>query len=106
MRGNDQHFNVRTHMTIEDVVGKTWYTVAANIGREFNAISIGGFTDFPHCCIEGHEITCTESNLATLVVGHMLKVFNSRGFIEEVTHLSKAFAWRRTSSAGIRLDNP
>src|ERR1035437_4287113 len=91
-------------MTIEDVVGKTCYTVTANIGREFNAISIRGFTDFPHRGIEGHQITCAEANLASLVVGHMLKVFNSRGFTEEVTHLSKAFAWRRTSSAGIRLD--
>jgi hypothetical protein len=30
--------------------------------------------------------------LASLVVGHMLKVFNSRSFTKEVTHLSKAFA--------------
>lgn len=106
MRGNDQNFNVRTHLPIEDVVGETWYTVATNTGRKFNAVSIRHFTDLAHCCIEGRQITCAESNLASLVVGHMLKVFNSRCVIEEVTHLSKASAWRRTSSDGMRLESP
>jgi hypothetical protein len=44
--------------------------------------------------------------LTRFVIGHMLKVFNASGFMEEVTHLSKALAWRRTSSAEIRLDSP
>jgi zinc protease len=56
--------------------------------------------------IESQQVSCAESNLAGLLVRHMLKVLNARGFVKEVAHLSKAFACRRTSSAGIRLDNP
>ena len=60
--------------------------------RKFNAISIRGVTDFPHRHIEGRKITCAKSSLASLVVGHMLKVFNSCSFTEKVTYLSSAFA--------------
>lgn len=106
MRGNHQNFNVRVHNPIEDVVRKSWHAVPTNGRRELDSITIRSFADGPHCSIESQQVSCAESNLAGLVVGHMLKVLNARGFVKEVAHFSKAFACRRTSSAEMRLDNP
>lgn len=106
MRRNDQNFNIRTRSPIEDVVRETGYTKFTNIWREFDAIPTWGLTDHIHCLVESRQITCPEAPLTRFVIGHMLKVLNARGFTEKVTHLSKAFAWQRTSSDGIRLDKP
>ena len=68
-----------------------------------------GAANFLHRRIKGYKITRPKPDLASLVIGHMLKVFNSRGVIEEVTHwagCSRAFASRRTSSAEMRLESP
>ena len=106
MRGNDQNFNMGINNPIEDVVWKTWYAVLTNSWGELNAITIRRFADGSHCRIKSQQVSRAESNLAGLVVGYMLKVLNAGGFVKEVTHLSKALACRRTSSAGMRLDKP
>ncbi|BCO26191.1 hypothetical protein MIZ03_1071 [Rhodoferax lithotrophicus] len=106
MRRDDQNFNFPTHKPIENVVRETWYAKFANIWLKFNAKPIRGLADFIHSLIESRQTTCAKTMLTRLVVGDMLKVLNAGGFIEELTHLSKAFAWRRTSSAGMRLESP
>ena len=106
MRGNNQNFNIRIHNPIEDVVRETGYAVLTNRRRELDSKTIWAFTYRTHCLIESQQVSFAKPNLTGLPVRHMFKVLNACGFVKEVTHLSKAFACRRTSSAGMRLDNP
>jgi hypothetical protein len=92
VRGDNQNFNVRTHLAIENIEREAGYAVTADSGWKFDAISIRGFADFRHCCIKGSQITCAESCLASLVIRYVLKVFNTRGIIEKEAHRSKALA--------------
>ena len=92
MRRDDQHFDLRTHEPIEDVVREACHAIFANIWWILDAIPAWGLTDFIHCVIESQQIACSETLLARFVVGNMPKVFNACGFIEKVTHLSKAIA--------------
>ena len=73
---------------------------------KLDSITIWSFAHHTHCHIESQKISFAEPNLTGVVLGHMLKVLNARRFTEIVTHLSKAFACCRTSSAGMLLDKP
>ena len=106
MWGNDKNFNVRVRPPIQDVVRKAWYSIAADTGRKLDSVAVWSFTDPDHCRVESGQITRPESRLASLIVGHVLKVLSSRGLVKEVTHLSKACASRRTTSEGMRPVKP
>jgi hypothetical protein len=90
MWGNDKNLNICARLPIEDVVRKTRNPIAPDIGRKLDAIAMWTLADLGHCGVKGCEITRTESFLASLVIGYMLKVFNACRFIEELAHLSRA----------------
>ena len=68
------------------------YSMASNPGRMLDAISLRVFADLHHRRFKGREVACAETPPLLLVVGDMLKVFDPRRLIEEVTHLSKVCA--------------
>ena len=106
MRGDDQNLNVRLHQPVQYVVREPRHAVAPNARRKLNAIPIRRVADLVHRSIEGRQTPCAESCLASLVVGDVFQMFDSRRLVEEVAHFSKALACWRTSSAGIRWDSP
>lgn len=59
---------------------------------KLDAIPLWVIADLNHCRFKGSEVACAEPTSLLLVVGDVLKVFNPRRLIEEVTHLSKACA--------------
>ena len=106
MRGDNKNFNFAARLPIQDVVRKAQYSITPNTRGELDTIRLRVLTDLDHCRLKGSKITRAETRSALLVVGHVLKVFDARRLAEEVVHLSKAWAWRRTSSAGTRFVNP
>ena len=90
MWGDDKNLNVHARLPIEDVVWESRHSIAPNLGRKLDTIALRGLTNLDHCGIKRGEITPTESRLTSLVVGNVLKVFNSRRLSEEITHLSRA----------------
>ena len=92
MGRDDQNFHIRTHKPVEDVVRETRHAKFANIWWQFDAIPVWGLTDFLHRLVKSQQVACTETYLTRLVIGNMFKMLNTCRIIEEVAHLSKAWA--------------
>jgi hypothetical protein len=90
MRCNNQDFNIGTHLPVEDIVRETWNPITPDIGWKFDFITVRGITYLNHCCVEGSKITRTKTGLSRLVIGDVLKVFDSSSRVEKVTHLRSA----------------
>ena len=106
MRRNNKNLHIGASLAIEDVVGKAQYSIKPNARGKLDTIPLRVFTDLDHRRLKGSKVAGAESRSLLLVVGDVLKVFNPCCLTEEVAHLSKAWAWRRTSSAGTRCANP
>jgi hypothetical protein len=90
MRSKNQDFNIGTHLPVKDIVGKTGDSITPNIGWKLDFIAVRGLTNLDHCCVEGSKITRTKPRLSRLVIGDVLKVLDSCGRVEKVTHLRSA----------------
>lgn len=92
MRRYDKDFYLYAREAVEDVVRKSRNSKTPNARSELNSIPFRVLADPGHCCFKRCEVARTESPALVFVVGDVLEVFNSRCFIEEVAHLSKACA--------------
>ena len=106
MRCNNQHLNVRIYKAIKDVVWETWNPVATTTERKLHTISLGRAANVTHRNVKNCQIPPTQTDLTSLVIGYVLKVFNPSSLTKEIAHFSNAFACRRTSSAETRVENP
>jgi hypothetical protein len=106
MRCNHENLDVTACQPIENVVRKAWHPVAPNARGKLDTIPLRVLTDLDHCSIEGGEVTCPQSPSLFFIVGDVLKVFYPSRIAEEIAHLSRAWACRRTSSAATRFINP
>jgi hypothetical protein len=90
VRSNNQDFNISTHLPVNNIVRKTGNPITPDIGWKFDLIAMRSLTNLDHCGIEGSKITRSKTGLSRLVKGDVLKVLDSCGRVEKVTHLRSA----------------
>ena len=106
VRRDNKNLNVSAQLAIEDIERKSRYSIAPNARWKLHWIHLRVFTNLDHCSVKGGQVAFTEPTTLLLVVRDVLKVFNPCRLSKRVTHLSRAWAWRRTSSAATRFINP
>jgi len=106
MRCHHEHLDVRIQFAVQDVEGKSRYSIPANGRGKFNSKPIGMLAYLDHRGVERCKVPRAQPGSLFLIVGNVLKMFDACRSAEEVAHLSKACASRRTSPAGMRLVRP
>ena len=106
MRRDHEHLDIRTGFAIQDTEGETWHSIPTNGRGKFDTKPIRMLTYLDHRGFERCKVPRTQTGPLFLIVGDMFKMFDACRIAEEIAHLSKACASRRTSSAEIRLAIP
>lgn len=48
VRGNDQDFDVSTHLPVKDVIREAWNAIEPNIGGKLDLIAVRSLTNLGH----------------------------------------------------------